>query len=623
LAVGYLLLVTFPGGIRVVGIGLDNSWIFAINTLPHADVVWGRDIAFTWGPLGHLLHPMPIGTNVARSILFGLVAHGLFAVLVVLVWRQGGRLGALLLFVVGYVLATSLGLEPDIHLLMVVALALTIQPRFPLAWRFGVVSAASVASVLLFMKFVFGVAALLMILVATVLWLLRRAVQPRAVMLTVGLPFSLILAVLSLALVGAPADTVRWLGRSLEFTSGYSAAMSTILQPAAPLGRAFLGAALVATVVILVRRREPDLPLLAAALAPAMFVIFKQSFVRHGGYQFFPTLVAVVSVLVLGMTSRRSLLAGIVALSLMTGIVLSDPPWCRCPFVPSVALGSRGLTRIGELADVRATVGELAEGSREQLSGEEIPRSWMDYMRGGSVDVVPWEINLVRANALPWAPNPILQTYAAYTAELDRLSAKHFRDSSRPDFILAQFAEIDGRHPLLTTPSTWRTILRNYQPAPFPLIPIEGSSPVMLLERRSEPRLQRFRPVGHMRGQVGEWVPVPPTGGTLFAGIDLRQRLIGRLMDLVWRIDPVYIDVRFDDGSTATHRVIPDTAQNGLLVGPLPRNETELAGLLSDDDSQLVRARHIRIRGPGAASFESKFPIAWLELPPIETKTPA
>src|SRR5947208_837931 len=75
IAVAYILLVSFPGHYASLGWGLDASWIFGINYAVAHGLRFGRDVAFTYGPLGYLLFPLDLGGNLSHAIAFWLAAH--------------------------------------------------------------------------------------------------------------------------------------------------------------------------------------------------------------------------------------------------------------------------------------------------------------------------------------------------------------------------------------------------------------------------------------------------------------------------------------------------------------------------------------------------------------------
>src|SRR5207249_4447785 len=57
-----LVLISFPDLGRPYEGGLDPSWVIGLDALRHGGRAWGRDVAFTYGPLGFAAVPLNAGT---------------------------------------------------------------------------------------------------------------------------------------------------------------------------------------------------------------------------------------------------------------------------------------------------------------------------------------------------------------------------------------------------------------------------------------------------------------------------------------------------------------------------------------------------------------------------------
>jgi hypothetical protein len=612
LAAAYLAIITFPLAFEANAPGLDPSWTNAINRLPHSAFRWGSDVTFTWGPLGYLVHPQAVGNNLFRASLFWFVVQVAFATVVVALVRSAASPWAVGVVVAGLAGATALGLQPDIHLLLLVGLALCVDPERRTSWRYAVGFAAALSAALLLIKFSVGIGAALMLAAAATGWILWRWVGVREAILLPATAYVVTLGVLALAFVGSLGGFFRWLGTSLDISRGYSAAMSSFLDPPPPLALAGVAAGVFVGLLVVGIRMAPRMAFAGLVLLPFLAMVFKQGFVKHGGYQFFPVTVALLSIMALGAADRRALVAAALAVGIALGITLSQPPWCRCEFDGGTLVGVRGAARIASALRPGLATDELATQDRENLTEDRLPESWLDEMElGASVGVVPWELNLIPANRLTWSPNPTLQTYVAFTSDLDRLTARHYRGDRSPTHVLVQFAEVDGRHPMQGAPAAFRTILRGYRPSGLPPSPPRAGLPVLLLERRPTPLTDPLEEAGSAPAEANRWLEVPQTDGLVFGRIDLQPTFVGRLARLAWQIPPLYLDARLQDGPTITVRLVPDTAGNGLLLGPLPLDLAQFEALLGGEPSSLPRVSRIRVRGPGAEMFEEPFEVTW------------
>src|SRR5438045_4749593 len=115
----YPALVAFPGGFHSARPGLDPSWVYAINWIPVSPYRFGRDVNFTYGPLGFLFYPIDIGEHVLFAALFRVFVSVSFAAVLFLLRATPIALCASGLL---YGMASWLGNPIELHLLVVIGL---------------------------------------------------------------------------------------------------------------------------------------------------------------------------------------------------------------------------------------------------------------------------------------------------------------------------------------------------------------------------------------------------------------------------------------------------------------------------------------------------------------------
>jgi len=607
----YLFVATFPGEIGPLRPGLDPSWVYAINELPYTGAVFGPDVVFSFGPLGYLILPVDIGSNLLQAGVLWVMGQALIVALGVYHYRRSRGLESLLAFALLLLLAGSVGELDEYRILVLLGLALSVAPRDRTMWTVATVFAAVLAGVLSFTRLSTGLVAVAMLGLSAAGWLVRRDAPARAVTLVVPLPFLATTATLMVVLFEGPGPMFAWVGSSWEYASGYSEAMSF---PGPEILLVLVGAAIAVyaiTAVMLVRR---DATVTPVALALGALILFglRHGVVRHHA-RFVPAIVlGSIAALVLVVGSRRGAIEGATAAVVVLVLTLgaAGVPECFCPWRPEALAPARGWNALVSLVRLEETRERVAAESAARLSEDRLPASILTATRGGSVDAIPWEIAFMPANDLPWQPNPVIQTYSAYTSDLDRRTGAHFASVEAPRSLLVQFTEIDARHPMLGAPATWRSILERYEPTGLP--PENGPwGEVALFRRRSQPEGIDQRPIGTTAGQVGRWIEVPRSNGLVFGSIRLRHDLGGWLASLLWRVDPLLLDLQLAEGGTITVRFLPSTAQNGLLLNRLPMTLVELLDLYGGSLPRELTA--FRIHGPGTASFERDFDVTWAE----------
>jgi hypothetical protein len=612
-AVGYFAVATFHVDVHSLAPGLDPSWVYAINELPRTGAIFGRDVVFSFGPLGHLLVPVDVGSNLVQAAAMAVTAWAAILAVALYHYRRHRRVAPLLVFIVALLFAPAVGLIYEYRLLVLLALLLSIPTEDRKVWRIAAGLAGVLAGILVFAKVSSGLAAIVMLGLASGAWIVRREVRVAYILAGVALPFVATIALLTLVLLGGFGTLLVWIGTAWEFSAGYSEAMS-YPGPGSILLLVAGTIAVYAIAAILMSRRELRATPMALALGALVLLALRHGIVRHYG-RFVPAIVlAALASLVLALGSRRATAIGLGALLIVTGLTLGMTAIesCMCTWRPDVMGPAQGLTSLSRFVQMPEARQDLARESSRQLADDRLPYEMVAAIRvaGGSVDVIPWEIAFTAANDLPWEPNPVLQTYSAFTSSLDLWTADHFASREAPESLLVQFTDIDARHPMAAAPAVWRTVLERYRPSGVPI----ASGPfgeVALFVHRQRPAEMRLQPMGETSAHIGERVEIPTSSHLVFGSLRLQHDLSGRLAGLLWRVDPLLLDLELADGGVITVRFLPSTARDGILLNRLPMTLEELVNLYAGTLPRELVA--LRIHGAGTSSFEPKFEVRWFE----------
>jgi hypothetical protein len=346
----------------------------------------------------------------------------------------------------------------------------------------------------------------------------------------------------------------------------------------------------------------------ATTMIGVVYVGFRHGLIRHQGRYVLPAVLGALALVAIRAASRPLLRAvgGAAAALAIIATALTLQPECDCPFRWQIATGVQGWSNIAATADLRDVTADLRSQQEAVLEPDVLPAEWVSRIRGaGEVDVLPWEIAYTAANGLAWHPNPVIQTYHAYTEDLDRRVGEHLA-SEGPPHLLVQFSDIDGRYPLWASPGTWRAVLSRYELVDTTTGQVDR---VALMSRRAVPVPLEGSGLGTSAARIGAWVDIPASPALVFAHLDLRQDVDGVLASLLWRVDPVLVDFRFADGRLLTLRMLPATSGNGVLASHLPFNFGQFVSLL--EGRLPPRAVAFRIRGPGSGSYAEEFSVRW------------
>jgi hypothetical protein len=439
--------------------GLDGSWQVALDLAARERLDFGRDVVFTYGPLGWLARPTLVWWPTAALSLLSLllVTWGLAALLTNVLRSAGAGLvpsllGAYLMcrFVAVSHLPVFTALVTAVALLWVVrGLPPWLSHRPPEAL-------AALAALCLLVKTDLGLIAT----VTAAVLIVDRAWTGGARGVVRDLGRAAASGTIVLAIGGALQGTPPWvlpeyLRYSLSVASGYTDAMAG--EEPGRLWEFGSAAALTLLLTLALYRGVPDdrrWPALAVLLLPSFFAL-KHGFVRHDTghalelFLWFLVVGAAVWSVSRSDSGRDGTMTYAGALA-SVGLALAALSYVDAgrlvlherldPRPPIRALGNQAATLL-----VPARLNE----ERTRLKAEVLADAGLSpaqfdetRFRGLTYDVLPLDTSLIWALELDWRPAPVFQSYSAYTATLDQLGAETYSGQrSAPDRVL--FRDVD------------------------------------------------------------------------------------------------------------------------------------------------------------------------------------
>ncbi len=618
LALAYFLFITFPPfPFEPIGRGLDNSYRYAINYLPHTNYAFGKDVNFNYGPLGYLIRPLNIGSNLIQSAIFVIMIHAMFCFSIIIFYMKNKGIFSMkfVFSALAYAVSCFLTLYEQnclstrLLVLVVLLAALSIYGRrtaVPSAVMSGILM-----GMLLFIKFNVGFFSPVFYILVMTFACLSDSRRYLRILVIAFSAYAVTVSVITLVFLKRFENLYLFVVNSLELASEFSEGMSLIgnrmeLIPAICIIIVFF------LFLWLLRGRSRRLLWISLACLVLVFLAFKQGFVRQDAHVLFfaTSVVSIASIFPLIAATRRELLLTsvnflvilILSLIIFISYALGFPNGI-CDYL----CGKRSYDGIWSVLNLKLTKLLLDKQGTVNLFSDALPVEWIDMIKKNKnafVDIVPWEINYCPTNGLRWTPNPILQLTYATSAVLDKVSASHFKDSSSPEFIIAEFQDIDYRNQIVDYPATWNTILANYK-----LCRLNGARNIFLLEKRKTPLQNEYENICTTKESLGEWIELPESTGPVYAEIEMRLNIYGRIMKKLFRIGPTYIYVVYEDGKPDVFRIMPGTMKNDVLISCIPRNATEMSSLFEGQCAN--RIDMVAIIGPGSICYNRELKIIW------------
>jgi hypothetical protein len=622
----YVAVISLPVPLASYGTGLDPSWILGLNWAHSLGLVAGRDVVFTYGPLGYLLYPERVSGAPMLALLFRL---GLYLLSVGALYRLVSILPSK---VAAFWTAVILGMAVVLDALPAESQLVFGLERLALIalvdrskWRYAELSVLGFLSGLgLLVKVnqgLEGVALFLAVLTTVVFqeWPLTRRARRLVFAVVCVLPLSILM--MFLASTGSLLGLVPYARNTWQIVSGYSEGMGL----PGPLWQAALACATIAVTFLAALLVAVDLRSLWPGMAPTLVVtlfVFKHSMVRqdpghapafHMGFA-----VALLFLLICAKAARdRRLIVILQLFSVAMAYAVSAQTYpgfdshVRARLVLRQAYAS--LADLWRWPSTWERIGASNDRQRGQLR---LPDQFHRFIGNGTVDAVPWDVDIVQANGWEWRPRPVFQSYSAYTPALDRLNAGHLYGDRTSDFVLLNFASIDGRHPFLEAPLSWRALLDRYD---LKL----ASADWFLLQHRKGPRFRQLASLGHSTARWDEEVRLPPAEGLLVMAPRIDLSLSGQAMSLLFRPAPVYMEAALRSGGRVRWRSVPRNLGGGFLIRPFPQDLRELRELFLPGlpPASPERIVSVSFRTSRPSEFAPEIPIEWSLLPVREGAT--
>ncbi|MEW1954402.1 hypothetical protein [Terrabacter sp. NPDC080008] len=401
----------------------------------------------------------------------------------------------------------------------------------------------------------------------------HRYLAPVAVIAPV-LAFSVLWVAMGQRLTSVPA----YVSGVVDLAQGYTEAMSWG-SPGGDLPLflvvGFVGL-LAAISVVLVRGLSLAGRLaLGCVLGFTVFTAMKLGFVRADQHMFATfSCVAGVIAISMAMTHRRprTIVAGSgVLLAAATIYFLGS--WALPAVAPihqgeAVAGVAEALRRLG---GARPALGDQWEVARANIVAEsEIPRL------EGRVDTYSYDQADVLARDLDWATRPVLQSYSAYSPRLAKLNQDHLTGAAAPNWVLFAPQAIDDRYPSIEDGPTWFTLLKLYRPTGF-------AGDKAILRRLEAPSGYSALSYGSTStAELGQRIALSRTARLRFVQLNVKPSLLGQAALLLYKTQPLTINVWTADGLAHRFRLPAGMAESGFLLSPLTEDAEQFSSLYGD-----------------------------------------
>jgi hypothetical protein len=463
-----LTIVSLPFDSITAHEGVDQSWKVAISLAHVQGLRFGRDLFFTYGPLGYLSNPSEAYyPGVVLGLVYCTVTIGiLYGALCTALRRWMPMPAAIAITAIFSLPAASIN-TPELGAIAATVFGVGLlhpsKVDEPLAPWIPIVL-GSLAALELCVKFSVGT----FFILVTAALVLARPGRRRTIPLA-ALSFVTALVVLWVLSGQRLGDLVPWLRSSSRIAAGYSDAMAIPgVDDIHWLGWALLAvpaALLVAWAATrLLRDGRKYVPVVA--FTGLVFWFFtKQGFVRLDPHRDVTFVALAALIATVGWWSWERVLALAVAGFCLCTVLIGQLPWRSKVYKLAVQHieAPKEVWQVARLlTDSDKRRATEARDREKILNAYYVDAPVLDRVRG-TVHVDPWDVAAVWAAGLEWHPTPVFQTYFGFDSGVDHSNAEALRGDHAPDTILRIPGKaIDRRVPIWESPEYQVAMTCNY-----------------------------------------------------------------------------------------------------------------------------------------------------------------
>ena len=557
----------------------DDSWQAVLEYAAKAKLQFGKDIIFTYGPLGYLNTAYSQGDLITGRILFSLAWAALVTWSMIGIYRNIPGFSKYVF--IGWMLLFFGGGDAQVLLVLThgsLVLMGNIDQRQGIAKAVMLIIAFAFVSLI---KFPFLAAAVTCIILCAVVQAGRGSVQYAA-----GILIVFTAAVLALWTATGQQMTYLWpwIQGSLEITSGYTEAMSWPPKTEVLVTCLIAAGLVLLTLILRFRATKPTLSTVVFMLLISLnvFMAWKMGFVRGDDHVFnfisFLPVALAIAVSPLPETSKPDLspnttiaLTSAMIILCIAATGLQRPEMMRTAVLdwPQNMTDKAAILLKTGTGDWKGNFAARA-ASQQNNSGADLPAA-RTLVGNATVDVMSYYQWAALANKLNYRPRPVFQGYSAYTPYLQDLNLAFYKSDERPQYVLLNLDTIDFRYATLDDASTLPYILKNYKPV--------GQEKDFLILKANEgvPAVVHLRLVQERTIAFDETLNISELNSApLILQVEIKRGFWHKIMRFLYQTPRLSVNMLVG-GKVVMTRFVPEMAERGFLINPLLIRTNDIA----------------------------------------------
>ncbi len=612
-----LILVQFviyvPNVVSKLGwINLDDSWRYFLNISGHEGYIFGKDVFFTYGPLGYLCYMMNLPDNgpwfiIGIAIWCAIIAAYIFLLWKVLVLLFKERISLISLMASTLcAVASYIVLERDNFLLYLLLLAATIyslELRNSEEHIYMYVICNALLTLMFFVKFSTFTSgfAFLVLFAAYEIFVCKNR---KSIWLVI--PSLVSMPICYLIYNPSVVNLKDYIAGILKISSGW---METQQYDFTVTGKdlvaliSIMACYVVLLVLALVTQHEKSGVIFACSAS--MFFVYKYATTRHG---------LACGIWLFGM------IYSIIPLTIDFKALKENKGRIATVAIPIIALCIT-ITAAFQANTVHNSFGNIKETLRNKAynwthlseSGIEdtvygdymaVSETLLEKIGSETVAVYPYKVSLKAAypdlNVIHY---PSVQNANEFIPWIDSKTAEWLDDPQKASsYLLINDETIDNHIKYLDAPLTWRSIQNNYS-----LVDYEGDW--TLLKRKVEEAADYGELELISREVYTTWETIEVPKEADYAVIHTEYSFLGKIKKFLYHVYTLNMNIEYDDGTSIDGRIMTPNLESGFDLAAFPQSTEELAEHMSNGPQKRIEA--IMLHGLGIKDLKDTIEVEW------------
>jgi hypothetical protein len=246
------------------------------------------------------------------------------------------------------------------------------------------------------------------------------------------------------------------------------------------------------------------------------------------------------------------------------------------------------------------------ESELARLRGQHALPSMRAIIGKGCVDALGQNQHRVFHNDFRYTPRPMFQSYSAYSEKLIQANHAFLKSKQAPEFMILDMETIDNRLPLQSDSLAWLEVANAYEW-------VCDENNASLWRRRADGGNHRL----HLDGMTGgtarlmEFASLPK--GPAWLRLNLRLSPFGEAQKLLGWSPIFFIDVKMQNGSLRSFRLIRDAARAGFVISPLVMTRGEFRRFANSLEGNELAEFRVRASNALCANPEYDYEISMIK----------